>query len=130
MAAVRGSGNKATELRLIAIFHDFCIGGWRRGSRLPGKPDFVFAKERLAIFVDGCFWHGCRWHCRLPKSRQEFWLPKINRNRERDRKVRELLRREGWETMRIWEHSLINPEKVVKRMGIALEKGRNKHAKH
>ena len=59
MARCRGSGNRATELRLIALMRAGHITGWRRGSRLPGRPDFVFAARRLAVFVDGCFWHGC-----------------------------------------------------------------------
>jgi len=70
MAAIRSTGNRATELRLAAIFREHGITGWSRHQPLPGKPDFIFRRERLAIFVDGCFWHGCRWHCRMPKSRR------------------------------------------------------------
>jgi DNA mismatch endonuclease (patch repair protein) len=124
MAAVRGSGNKVTELRLIAIFQEFKISGWRRGSKLPGKPDFVFHREKLAVFVDGCFWHGCQWHCRMPKSRPEFWGPKIARNKNRHRIVARLLREKEWRCFRIWEHSLRDPEKVAKRVLDALERGR------
>ena len=69
MALIRGSGNKDTELRLIAVFRAHAITGWRRGSKLTGKPDFVFPKTRLAIFVDGCFRLGRTSLARLPLAR-------------------------------------------------------------
>ena len=81
MAAIRSGGNKDTELKLAAILRAAGITGWRRHQPLPGRPDFVFRRARLAVFVDGCFWHGCRAHCRMPKSRTEYWQPKIVRNR-------------------------------------------------
>jgi DNA mismatch endonuclease (patch repair protein) len=65
MAAVKSTNNKNTELKLISIFRTNKIIGWRRAQRLPGNPDFVFHRERLAVFVDGCFWHGCKRHCRI-----------------------------------------------------------------
>ena len=113
MAAIKSKGNKDTELKLIAIFRERGIAGWRRNQELPGKPDFVFRRERLALFVDGCFWHGCRWHCRMPKSRKNFWTPKIARNKARDREVGRLLRKRFWRVLRIWEHSLAQPDKVA-----------------
>lgn len=85
-----------------------------------GKPDFVFPRQRLVVFVDGCFWHGCRWHCRMPKSRLAYWEPKIQRNKLRDRKIRNLIEARGWEVIRIWEHSLDTPEIVVARLKDAL----------
>jgi DNA mismatch endonuclease (patch repair protein) len=90
--------------------------GWRRGSKLPGKPDFVFPKLKTAVFVDGCFWHGCPKHATWPKiilrqaygrqARAAFWLAKITGNKARDRKVNRLLRAKSWAVMRIWEHEL------------------------
>jgi DNA mismatch endonuclease, patch repair protein len=65
MAAVRSRGNKDTELKLIAILRGYHIKGWRRHQPLPGKPDFLFRRYRLAVFVDGCFWHGCRFHLHM-----------------------------------------------------------------
>jgi len=121
MAAVRSKGNRATELKLISIFRAGGITGWRRNQPLPGKPDFVFRKERLAVFVDGCFWHGCRWHCRMLKSRIDYWSPKISRNRRRDKKVRNLLRRGGWYVLRIWEHSLERPHRVLAHLQVMLD---------
>jgi len=123
MAAIRSSGNRVTELRLMEIFRSRGIIGWRRNQKMIGKPDFVFRTRKVAVFVDGCFWHGCRWHCRMPKSRQDFWKPKISRNKARDRKVTSLLRRQGWRVVRIWEHSLRSPERIVVRTQAALASG-------
>ena len=106
MSRIRGKGNKRTELKLIGIFRANHITGWRRQARLPGKPDFVFPQENLAVFVDGCFWHGCPKHLIWPKGNAAFWRRKITRNRARDREVGRLLRARGWRVMRIWEHEL------------------------
>ena len=70
------------------------------------KPDFVFPKLRTALFVDGCFWHGCPKHGTKPKTRASFWLAKIMGNKARDRRVNRLLRGKGWKVLRIWEHEL------------------------
>ena len=106
MARIRGTGNKDTELRLIILMRAARITGWRRNSTLTGKPDFVFPKLRVAVFVDGCFWHGCPIHGTKPKQNAEFWLTKIARNQARDRLVNRTLRKAGWRVLRIWEHEL------------------------
>jgi DNA mismatch endonuclease (patch repair protein) len=106
MARIRGSGNKDTELRLIRIFRINGITGWRRKAAVFGKPDFVFPTLRLAVFVDGCFWHACPIHATLPKQNAEFWRAKIARNQARDRLVTRTLCAQGWRVMRIWEHEL------------------------
>ena len=113
MRAVHGSANKSTESRLISIFRAHKITGWRRGYPLFGAPDFVFPKERVVIFVDGCFWHGCPKHYRRPKSRQKYWDAKIQRNQQRDRKVTQTLRTKGWKVVRIWEHALVRQAEWV-----------------
>jgi DNA mismatch endonuclease (patch repair protein) len=100
------AGNKDTELRLIALFRAHGISGWRRNHQLGGKPDFVFRKERLVVFVDGCFWHGCPAHATWPKQNAEFWRTKILGNRRRDLAVNRLLKKAGWRVVRIWEHAL------------------------
>jgi DNA mismatch endonuclease, patch repair protein len=120
MSLIKSGGNKATEVKLISIFHAYKVTGWRRGQPLPGKPDFVFSRARVAVFVDGCFWHGCQWHCRLPKSRIDFWHPKIAKNKARDREVKRLLRRRGWKVIRIWEHALSEPKRVALRIQAVL----------
>lgn len=121
MAAIRSAGNRATELRLAAIFRVHGITGWRRSQPLLGKPDFVFRRERVAVFVDGCFWHGCRWHCRMPKSRQSYWKPKITRNKMRDKATKGMLERAGWQVYRIWEHSLNEPKTIIARLTLVLQ---------
>src|SRR5260221_9025305 len=100
MAAIRSRGNKDTELRFRAILRQLHITGWRRHYSLVGKPDFVFPKLRLAIFIDGCFWHGCPKHGRKPGSNRSYWLAKLARNRARDREVVRLLRKKGWQVLR------------------------------
>src|SRR6185503_12491545 len=83
------------------------VTGWtKHPKRITGRPDFYFSKIRLAVFVDGCFWHSCPRCGRLPKSRIEFWANKIETNRLRDNRVRKQLRGEGIATLRIWEHEL------------------------
>ena len=108
MSRIRGSGNKDTELRLIQVFREFKITGWRRRWPLFGKPDFVFPNQRLAVFVDGCFWHRCPkpGHSKLPGSNVEFWAAKLARNVARDRLVSRTLRKAGWLVARIWECDL------------------------
>lgn len=106
MALVRSTGNASTEQRLIGLFRAHGITGWRRGARLPGKPDFVFRSEKVAVFVDGCFWHGCPRHGHTPSSRLEYWAPKLARNAKRDRSVARELRARGWTVLRVWECAL------------------------
>jgi DNA mismatch endonuclease (patch repair protein) len=77
-----------------------------------GKPDFVFRHVRLAVFVDGCFWHGCPRCYRRPKSNRRFWDEKMAYNRDRARLVNRELRRRGWQILRIWEHDLTSNESV------------------
>ena len=106
MAAIRGSGNKDTELRMIAIFRAHGITGWRRNARVFGKPDFVFRAAKLAMFVDGCFWHACPKHATMPASNRAFWKAKLARNAVRDREVTRALRKAGWRVVRVWECAL------------------------
>ena len=106
MARIRGSGNAATELRMIALFRAHGITGWRRKQRVFGKPDFVFRRERVAVFVDGCFWHGCPRHATQPRTRAAYWAAKFSRNKARDREVTRTLRRAGWTVLRVWECAL------------------------
>ena len=106
MSRIRSRGNVATELRFIQILKFASITGWRRNQKVFGKPDFIFRRNRLAIFVDGCFWHGCPRCYKRPKSNRKFWDAKIGRNHERDRIVSHELRRLGWRVVRIWEHDL------------------------
>jgi len=103
MAAVRSRGNRSTELRLAELPRRHGLSGWRRHYPVAGTPDFCWPKCRVALFVDGCFWHGCPRCRRAPKSNQAFWDAKVTENRRRDRKATKALRKEGWTVIRVWE---------------------------
>lgn len=121
MSAIRGKGNQTTEVRLARLLRMAGIRGWRRHAALPGRPDFVFSGAKVAVFVDGCFWHGCRRCCRAPRKNTEFWVNKIAGNRRRDRRVTAELRARGWVVLRLWEHQLAeHPQTVVRRLVRAL----------
>jgi DNA mismatch endonuclease (patch repair protein) len=119
MAAVRGKGNKTTEVRLKMALVRAGISGWvMQRTDLPGKPDFFFPSAGLAVFVDGCFWHGCSRCGHLPRNNAEFWKAKIERNRARHKRVGRLLNRRGVHTLRLWEHQLKhNLDRCVSRIG-------------
>ena len=106
MSRVRGRGNQATEIALVRLLRAEGIAGWRRHQPVFGKPDFIFRKERLAVFVDGCFWHSCPTHGTVPATRRAFWIKKFAGNKARDRRVNRELRRLGWRVLRLWEHEL------------------------
>jgi DNA mismatch endonuclease (patch repair protein) len=106
MSLIRSRGNKATEIALAQFFQRNKITGWRRHQRVFGKPDFVFPKLKLSVFVDGCFWHGCPKHRTQPAGNRSFWKKKFTRNKARDRLVNHALRRANWRVLRIWEHEL------------------------
>ncbi|MGZ5031033.1 MAG: very short patch repair endonuclease [Methylobacter sp.] len=79
---------------------------YRVNSKLPGKPDIVFPKRKLAVFVDGCFWHGCPIHGTKPETNAEFWQTKIKVNMVRDLRVTSQLTDLGWTVIRVWEHEI------------------------
>ena len=106
MSRIRGRGNKDTELALMKLLRQHGITGWRRNQNVFGKPDFLFRRNRLALFVDGCFWHGCHKHCKIPAGNRAFWKKKFTANKTRDRRVNRELRKLGWRVVRIWEHDL------------------------
>ncbi len=133
MSRIHGRGNRDTELALAKLFRQHGITGWRRHFQIGGrarsplraasresktgahgvtrptfhvKPDFVFRQARLAVFADGCFWHGCPKHATKPANNRVFWKKKLAGNKTRDRVVNRMLRRTGWHVLRIWEHAL------------------------
>lgn len=112
MGKIKARGNKSTELKLIKLLAKFGITGWRRNYPVKGKPDLVFLPQRVAIFVDGCFWHGCKDHCRIPSSNREYWLAKINRNIERDIVTTAAFQERNWKVIRIWEHELARKKNI------------------
>jgi DNA mismatch endonuclease, patch repair protein len=125
MSRIRSSRNASTELLLQSEFRQNGITGWRTGSKLRGRPDFVFPKHRVAVFVDGCFWHGCK-RCmdgHQPKSNSSYWVEKIKRNQRRDRIVNRLLRETGFSVWRIPECGLKSGGANVTRLLNRLQPG-------
>ncbi len=116
MSRIRSKGNWTTEMRFIRMMRRYKISGWRRGSKLPGKPDFLFPKSKLVVFIDGDFWHGNPRKFRLPKTNCEYWRTKIMNNRKRDKIIGRVLRRKGWRVLRIWESRLVDVETVMGRL--------------
>src|SRR5690242_17700573 len=107
MSRVRSRGNASTEQRVARALRAAGLIGWRRHAALPGKPDFFFPKLRVAIFVHGCFWHGCDvCRRRVPANNRTFWRRKIEANRARDRRVKRLLARRSIGAVTVWEHEL------------------------
>ena len=149
MSRIRGRGNKDTELALARLLRANGIKGWRRHAlvrvasgkwqvtrkapapvlspvtrhlSLAVRPDFVFRRTQLAIFVDGCFWHGCPKHATKPKNNRAFWHRKLSANRTRDALVTRTLRSHGWRVFRIWEHEFKrkNEARLLRRIQRAL----------
>jgi len=116
MSRIRGK-NTAPEIKLRKMLFAAGIRGYRIHYNLPGKPDIVFLKRKIAVFIDGCFWHKCPVDFQEPETRKEFWLEKIQSNIDRDKKINKQLKHEGWTIIRIWEHEIKKePEKVVKKI--------------
>jgi len=116
MASVR-SKNTRLEKKVIQLLMEAGLGGFRRyPMRLPGKPDVIYAKQKTAVFIDSCFWHGCRFHLRMPASNVAYWRAKIERNMRRDTQARAALRRLGWRVIRVWEHELRDRHRLRSRL--------------
>ena len=97
---------------------------YRVRNGLKGRPDIVFASARVAVFVDGCFWHGCPLHSVKPKTRATFWAEKIDRNKVRDAEVRIALMKQGWTVLRFWEHEIDGAlTRVVSKISTRVEQG-------
>lgn len=106
MRCIPSRGTKPEVLMRLALVRSG-LRGWRMHvSNLPGKPDFTFSKKRLAVFVDGCFWHGCKYCYRGPKSNKRYWNSKLLSNKARDMKNSKMLLSSGWRILRLWEHQV------------------------
>lgn len=106
MSKVRSKGNKSTELKLIEIFKEYGITGWRRNYKVIGHPDFVFPEKKIAVFVDGCFWHGHDCRNTRPAQNKEYWEKKRQRNMSHDKEITERFEKRQWTVIRIWECEL------------------------
>ena len=141
MAKVKARGNRSTEVALAIAFRRAGITGWRRHLRVkyntlssctrsaPAKdakanytyPDFVFPGLAIAVYVDGCFWHGCPRHRTFPTHNSGFWRTKLKSNKARDSRVTVCLRKAGWTVVRIWEHTIkTSPEDCVRHVSRAI----------
>jgi len=113
MSKIRGK-NTLPEIKLRKLLWSDGVRGYRIHYNLPGKPDIVFTKKKIAIFIDGCFWHKCQICFQEPETRKEFWMKKIQSNIDRDKKVNAQLKDMGWTVMRFWEHEIRkNPSLVI-----------------
>jgi DNA mismatch endonuclease (patch repair protein) len=139
MSRIRSRGNRDTEIAFMTLLRRHRISGWRRHrqlrlTRLAGgeretssgccarvRPDFVFSALKLAVFVDGCFWHWCPRHGAIPKANEAFWREKLSGNRARDQFVNRALRLNGWRVTRVWEHELSRNERLAARLKRIIE---------
>lgn len=106
MSCIPGRRNRSTEVAFRLALVRAGISGWKMHVDIQGCPDFFFPETPLAVFVDGCFWHGCPRCGHIPRTRSSFWQAKILRNRQRDAQNSRILRKEGVQILRIWEHQL------------------------
>lgn len=140
MASIRGRGNKTTEVAFVEILRAAAIVGWRRHLEIslkplqdgyarqprgirPSKrqavtvrPDFVFRAAKIAVFLDGCFWHKCPIHYKAPTSNEHYWDQKINANVVRDRRIDAALKAAGWRVLHLWEHEMRVPSIVLRKL--------------
>lgn len=120
MSRIRGK-NTGPEMKFRKLLYSRGIRGYRIHYDLPGKPDVVFVRKHVAIFVDGCFWHKCPICFRKPKTRTRFWMKKINKNANRDKKTDQILTELGWTVIRIWEHEIKkDPENTINKVLVSL----------
>ena len=123
MRAVKSKNTKSTELKLIQYFRENHITGWRHSYQVKGHPDFVFLEKRIAIFVDGCFWHGHDCRNTRPADNAGYWAKKRERNIERDKEITARFEKRGWTVIRIWECELTKKffEETSRRLRTYLE---------
>jgi DNA mismatch endonuclease, patch repair protein len=119
MARIRGRGNKSTEHRMAALLRAYHIAGWKlHPPDVFGCPDIYFPYLRIAIFLDGCFWHACKKCFKMPAQNRPFWEEKFHKNLRRDRLVNRTLKKDGIKVVRLWEHDI---EKNTSRVADVIE---------
>lgn len=116
MSKIRSSGGPTEQRFRKAVREAYGKRTKVDDERLPGRPDVSIYKLKVAIFLDGCYWHGCPLHGRIPKSNVEFWEKKISGNKRRDKRVRKELRAMGWRVWVVWEHELKDYRKLVQNL--------------
>lgn len=120
MASVHSKDTRP-EIALRKALWQAGVRGYRLDRDLLGRPDLTFKAHRVAVFVDGCFWHGCPKCYRQPTNNKDYWIVKIANNRKRDRQVSEKLASQGWTVVRLWEHEIReNTQRCIERIKQAL----------
>lgn len=129
MSKVRSNNNKSTELALIKFFKENNITGWKRNYPVKGHPDFVFLDKKIAVFVDGCFWHGHDCRNTRPSDNAEYWQKKRERNIKHDKEVTAMFENRGWTVIRIWECELKNKNRpaLINKLSILKNKELNNY---
>jgi DNA mismatch endonuclease (patch repair protein) len=122
MSAVRSRGNRTTEVALGRMLWAAGLRGYRKHWQVEGHPDFAWPGLKIAVFVDGCFWHGCPRCNESPKTNAAFWSAKIATNRRRDQRVNTRLRGDGWIVLRVWECRM--GATAVRRIAAAVDRRR------
>jgi len=118
------SSNTSPERTVRSLLFELGYRGYRLNRMdLPGKPDIVFSKRKLAIFIHGCFWHShsCNEGTRKPQSNREYWLPKLAANQKRDRRAKRMLKQAGWRVETLWECNIAKPKSITKRLQQIME---------
>lgn len=126
MSKVRSKNNKSTEIKMIQVFNENDIKGWRRNYPVKGHPDFVFLDKKVAVFVDGCFWHGHDCRNTRPTDNADYWNKKREKNIKHDIEITVRFEQRGWTVIRVWECELKKKNKEALEMKMALlldEKG-------
>lgn len=124
MKRIKGK-NTACEIELRKIIWHLGYRYRKNVKNIPGKPDLVFKGKKVAVFIDGDFWHGYNWETKKNniRSNRDYWIPKIERNIQRDREVTAKLKSLGWQVFRLWEHEVKNDiKKSVQRILYILQK--------
>jgi DNA (cytosine-5)-methyltransferase 1 len=120
--------NTSVEIELRRLLRAAGLKGYRlHDHRVPGHPDVVFSAARVALFVDGCFWHGCEKCYREPKSNKAYWQMKVRRNQDRDARVTAMCKKQGWRVVRLWEHEIVKaPNRAISKVVRALGRANGK----
>lgn len=122
MQAVKGKGNKTTELKFCFALEQSGVSDWKLHEKLIGNPDVYFPSYKIAVFLDGCFWHGCPKCGHIPKTNNTYWKAKIERNKERDSSKTNALKEQGYLVVRFWEHEILeNVDECVERVKDVIE---------
>lgn len=125
MSRIRSTGTKPEQILLEIARKHFYRKGYRyrkHYSKLKGRPDIAFVKQKVAVFADGHFWHGYQYKKWINKIPKKYWQAKIKGNTERDKKINSKLKKQGWVVLRFWEHELENKQKVASKIQKILNK--------